>query len=216
MTVKQNKKEIRTLITNKKKAMSAEEITAGSRIITDRLELSKEYQDNDNILIYNQEVETSGIINKSLERGKKVYVPKVIINKEDRSDKYMEFVRINSYDDLQDGYMGIKEPVSDDYEIPQDGLLDFVLKVILALIVYFIGTKLIGWLCKNLRKHLVKFGIGYGGGFYDRYLVKNGDRYYKTAICFDYQVLDDIPAEEFDIRPDMIITDKRIITAQEL
>ena len=36
------------------------------------------------------------------------------------------------------------------------------------------------------------------------------------AICFDYQVLDDIPAEEFDIRPDMIITDKRIITAQEL
>lgn len=32
--------------------------------------------------------------------------------------------------------------------IPQDGLLDFVLKVILALIVYFIGTKLIGWLCK--------------------------------------------------------------------
>ena len=53
MTVKQNKKEIRTLITNKKKAMSVEEITAGSRIITDRLELSKEYQDNDNILIYN-------------------------------------------------------------------------------------------------------------------------------------------------------------------
>ena len=42
MTVKQNKKEIRTLITNKKKAMSVEEITAGSRIITDRLELSKD------------------------------------------------------------------------------------------------------------------------------------------------------------------------------
>ena len=33
--------------------------------------------------------------------------------------------------------------------IPQGGLLDFVLKVILALIVYFIGTKLIGWFCKN-------------------------------------------------------------------
>ena len=182
---------------NDSKAMSVEEITAGSRIITDRLELSKEYQDNDNILIYvsyNQEVETSGIINKSLERGKKVYVPKVIINKEDRSDKYMEFVRINFYDDLQDGYMGIKEPVSDDYEIPQDGLL----------------------VMPGLAFDVTLNRIGYGGGFYDRYLVKNGDRYYKTAICFDYQVLDDIPAEEFDIRPDMIITDKRIITAQEL
>ena len=108
--------------------------------------------------------------------------------------KYMEFVRINSYDDLQDGYMGIKEPVSDDYEIPQDGLL----------------------VMPGLAFDVTLNRIGYGGGFYDRYLVKNGDRYYKTAICFDYQVLDDIPAEEFDIRPDMIITDKRIITAQEL
>ena len=159
--------------------------------------MSKEYQDNDNIIIYvsyNQDVDNSGIINKSLERGKKVYVPKVIINKEDRSDKYMEFVRINSYDDLQDGYMGIKEPVSDDYEIPQDGLL----------------------VMPGLAFDVTLNRIGYGGGFYDRYLVKNGDRYYQTAICFDYQVLDDIPAEEFDIRPDMIITDKRIITAQEL
>ena len=42
--------------------------------------------------------------------------------------------------------------------IPQGGLLDFVLKVILALIVYFIGTKLIGWFCKKLRKQLMKFG----------------------------------------------------------
>lgn len=190
MTVKQNKKEIRTLITNKKKAMSAEEITAGSRIITDRLELSKEYQDNDNILIY------VAIIRKSKHQvllikpwtWQKVYVPKVIINKEDRSDKYMEFVRINSYDDLQDGYMGIKEPVSDDYEIPQDGLL----------------------VMPGLAFDVTLNRIGYGGGFYDRYLVKNGDRYYKTAICFDYQVLDDIPAEEFDIRPDMIITDKEL------
>ena len=36
--------------------------------------------------------------------------------------------------------------------IPQGGLLDFVLKV------YFIGTKLIGWFCKKLRKQLMKFG----------------------------------------------------------
>ena len=90
-----------------------------------------------------------------------MYVPKVIINKEDRSDKYMEFVRINSYDDLQDGYMGIKEPVSDDYEIPQDGLL----------------------VMPGLAFDVTLNRIGYGGGFYDRYLVKNGDRYYKTAYA---------------------------------
>lgn len=75
MTVKQNKKEIRTLITNKKKAMSAEEITAGSRIITDRLELSKEYQDNDNILIYvsyNQKSKHRVLLIKALNVAKSV------------------------------------------------------------------------------------------------------------------------------------------------
>ena len=187
MTVKQNKKEIRTLITNKKKAMSAEEITAGSRIITDRLELSKEYQDNDNILIYvsyNQEVETSGIINKSLERGKKVYVPKVIINKEDKSDKYMEFVRINSYDDLQDGYMGIKEPVSDDYEIPQDGLL----------------------VMPGIAFDVTLNRIGYGGGFYDRYLAdKEALRLRSIAVGFRCQQAKEVPVEETDIKPYQVI-----------
>ena len=53
--------------------------------------------------------------------------------------------------------------------------------------------------------------IGYGGGFYDRYLSEHMNDYYKTAICFDYQVVESIQADEFDIKPDKIITDRRII-----
>lgn len=42
--------------------------------------------------------------------------------------------------------------------IPENGIFDFALKVILALVVYFIGTRLISWVCRILRKQLVRFG----------------------------------------------------------
>ncbi|NCB94562.1 MAG: mechanosensitive ion channel family protein [Clostridia bacterium] len=41
---------------------------------------------------------------------------------------------------------------------PKEGPVDFVLKVILALVVYVIGSKLIGWLCRILRKQMLRFG----------------------------------------------------------
>ena len=43
-------------------------------------------------------------------------------------------------------------------KIPQDGLLGFLFRLILALIVYVIGTKVIAWLCRIVRKHLLKYG----------------------------------------------------------
>jgi len=55
-----------------------------------------------------------------------------------------------------------------------------------------------------------KHRIGYGAGFYDKYLSKSnvGDR---IALAFDFQVLDRIPFNEYDIKPDIIITEKEII-----
>lgn len=43
-------------------------------------------------------------------------------------------------------------------KIPQDGLLGFLFRLILALIVYAIGIKVIAWLCRIVRKHLLKYG----------------------------------------------------------
>lgn len=50
---------------------------------------------------------------------------------------------------------------------------------------------------------------GYGGGFYDRFFEKH--ECYKIAICWDFQVLKDIPHETHDVQVDMIITEKRTI-----
>ena len=52
--------------------------------------------------------------------------------------------------------------------------------------------------------------LGYGGGFYDRFLIKT--KAVKIAICFDEQIIENgsLPVNKYDIKTDVIITDKRI------
>lgn len=51
--------------------------------------------------------------------------------------------------------------------------------------------------------------IGYGGGFYDKFLSKV--KSHKIALAFECQIIPNLPAEDHDIKMDMIITEKRII-----
>ncbi|MBQ7430665.1 MAG: 5-formyltetrahydrofolate cyclo-ligase, partial [Butyrivibrio sp.] len=53
--------------------------------------------------------------------------------------------------------------------------------------------------------------IGYGGGFYDRYL-QNRPQIQTIALSYDCQMFDEVlPAEDSDIKPKMIITESKII-----
>lgn len=56
-----------------------------------------------------------------------------------------------------------------------------------------------------------KFGnrVGYGGGYYDKFLQNKCAK--KIAICFDNQITDCIPAQNFDIKMDYVISNRRII-----
>lgn len=185
----QTKSEIRAYISEIKKSMSDTDIASLSEAIINQLITSDEYINSDNVLVYvsyNQEVRTDILIKQSIKAGKNVYVPKVF---KDKDVKYMEFVKIKSYQDLAPGYMGIMEPVIDDYASLKDGLL----------------------VMPGIAFDTQKNRIGYGGGFYDRYLQQHMSDFYKTAICFDYQIVEHIMSEEFDIKPDKIITEKRII-----
>jgi 5-formyltetrahydrofolate cyclo-ligase len=52
--------------------------------------------------------------------------------------------------------------------------------------------------------------IGYGGGFYDRFLQKKSISSY--ALAFDFQIIDEVPfSPEYDVKVDYIVTEKRII-----
>jgi len=54
--------------------------------------------------------------------------------------------------------------------------------------------------------------IGYGKGYYDRYL-KSVDAY-RVGLCYDFQVLEKLPAHEWDEKMNEIITEKRVIRAR--
>lgn len=53
--------------------------------------------------------------------------------------------------------------------------------------------------------------VGYGGGFYDRYLEKH-PKVKRIAAAFEFQILPEVPTEPTDIAPEMIVTEKQIIT----
>lgn len=55
--------------------------------------------------------------------------------------------------------------------------------------------------------------IGFGGGYYDRYLQNTNA--VKIGVCFDFQVVDNIDTDEHDIPMDIVITEKRIIGGEK-
>lgn len=50
--------------------------------------------------------------------------------------------------------------------------------------------------------------LGFGKGYYDRFLAEF--RGVKHGVCYDFQVLDTLPAAPHDVKMDTIITEKRI------
>ena len=52
--------------------------------------------------------------------------------------------------------------------------------------------------------------LGYGKGYYDRYLKKHTQSK-RIAFCYDFQVLDQVPCDEWDEKVEIVVTDKRIL-----
>ena len=57
--------------------------------------------------------------------------------------------------------------------------------------------------------------VGYGGGFYDRFLEKHPD-ITRLAVAFDFQILDLVPTEPTDICPQIIVTQSKVYRREDL
>lgn len=154
------------------------------------------YQEADAILTYisfRSEVDTFPLLERAFADGKAVFAPKVL-------GKEMAFYRIFSKDDLAAGYQGILEPAG--------------------------GQSFEMWGNDQMSQHILIclpgaafdrscHRIGYGGGFYDKYL---GDtvcpqmKYVTAALSFNCQIFEEIPWEAHDFRPEQIITETEIIS----
>lgn len=143
---------------------------------------------------YNKEVKTNTIIEDALKAGKKVALPRVYSHAaaaEEASGKYMKFHYITDQNDLEKGYNGIREPKE---TLPvADGDTNGALMVMPM--VAFDGER---------------NRVGYGGGFYDRYLDCHTFAC-KVGIAYEEQKVDSIDDKaEHDVRPDIVVTEKNI------
>ncbi len=178
-----DKKYLRKLIKERKAMMSDAEIEELSASLCLDLYRIDEYKDAGCIFAYvsyNQEVRTKGMIERALADGKRVAVPKV-------NADIMNFRYISSLNDLKPGYMGILEP-PDELECADDEEAQ-VLMIMPGLAFDGTGNR-----------------VGYGKGYYDRYLTQhNKTRYIKAALAYDFQIADSIEADAFDVKTDILI-----------
>lgn len=174
-----NKKELRQAIRAQKRAMTEADILRRSEILAEKFARSDAYRAAKTIygyLPYNQEVRTVPMLQRALDEGKRVAVPKVYGDD-------MKFIYLDDLSQVAKGYAGIPEPVADG-PVAQD------------------ETALV--LMPGLAFDPAGHRIGYGGGFYDKFLARE-PHHPTVALCYDFQVIERLETEGFDIPVDQVI-----------
>lgn len=212
--MEKNKKEIRREALRRRDGLTAGQRRDYSARIAESLTGLSCYREADAVLAYisfRSEADTFLLLERAFADEKAVFAPKVL-------GQEMEFFRIFSAADLTPGYQGISEPAGGqsfgkwkDDQVGQCNVL----------------------LCMpGAAFDRARHRIGYGGGFYDRYLsglFRNREnaraapdpqtgaeeasprvRFATAALAFDCQIFDSIPWEAHDIRPERIVTETAI------
>jgi 5-formyltetrahydrofolate cyclo-ligase len=185
------KQSIRTEILKQREEQSEEDVQIKSSMILDRLIRTLEYQTAEEIFTFvsfGNEVDTYGIILNAFMLKKKVYAPKIM------KKGIIEFYQVLSLEELEPSRLGILEPTS--------GILGEFRKGASNQLMIVPGVAF-DETCNRL---------GYGGGYYDRYFAKNLDcQVPRIALCYELQMLQEVPTDEYDQKVDKIITEKREI-----
>lgn len=174
-----DKKALRAEIRAKKRAMTAQEIEEKSAALAKAFYETAEYKNAKTIygyLPYNQEVRTTQMLAHALADGKQVAVPKVYGDE-------MKFILLSDLSQVAKGYAGIPEPIADG-PVAADPT---------ALV-------LMPGLAFDPKGHR----LGYGGGFYDKFLAAEPD-HPTLALCYDFQMLPHLDTESYDIPVDRVL-----------
>ncbi|MCI6691697.1 MAG: 5-formyltetrahydrofolate cyclo-ligase [Clostridium sp.] len=185
---KEEKKILRNKILIIRNSLDKEVKEAMDDEIYNKLITSDLYIKAKNIFIYlsfGSEIQTNNIITKALRDEKEVYIPKVY-----KKNKLMKAVRLKSFNDLKENSMGILEPIDDSNYIDKREI-DLIL--VPGVVFDLNGNR-----------------IGYGGGYYDRYLQDIKEIRNKVVLAYDLQIVDSINPDIHDIAFDYIITNTRL------
>ena len=170
---------IRKEVFARRRAATQEEIQEKSRMIYEKITALPEFLDADCFFAYmdfKKEVMTRDLIEKALEMGKTVAVPRV-------EGDDMVYYEIKDFSTLKSGYFGIMEPDGGKVCTREEGFL----------------------LVPGVAFDPARHRVGYGKGFYDRYLSRH-TQHATVAMALDFQIVETVPSDVYDICPQMLIT----------
>lgn len=178
-----DKKSLRQQMITRRKALNTEEINHAALAIFTHL--APLLADKQNIMMFmdmNKEVPVSRL--PEIYPEKNFYIPKVF-------PKGQLGISLYHLEDIQCDAKGLCESQSDVY-YPLINM-DFIL------------------VPGNVFDK-AKNRIGYGGGYYDRFLARaNALNIAHAAVCYDFQIVDRLPEEAHDIKMMNIISEQRIL-----
>ena len=183
INIKLEKKELRKELIRKLQNLDSTYRKEASEAILSKIVKQKDYLLAGTIFIYvgtENEVDTTLIIKDALAKGKKVVVPKTI------ELGLMEACEIDSMEDLQPGRHDILEPINTTYKLdPQ--------RIDIAYIPCVAYTK-------------DGYRLGYGGGFYDRFLLRGSFK--RVLLAFSEMEVEKLPVDLFDEKVHAIFNEK--------
>lgn len=182
-----------------------------SRRILDRLYQCTAYQGAEQILSYvsfRSEADTMPLLKRALGDGKKLYCPFICGGE-------MVFYRVRSLSELSSGSYGILEPPAKEenrfcgeqaLRAGQSEAAENSTQILMVLPGAVFDKR--------------GFRIGYGGGYYDKYLANMGELREKgvmtaAALLFLEQLVEELPGEAHDLPVDLLITEERVIYTAE-
>ena len=182
-----DKRALRARVLAARDALTFDDVEAKTAAIAERLYELPEYQSAKVVMFYvawRSEVQTADMIRRTLRGGRVVVAPIV------RNNQIWPAV-VRDLDALVRGAYGILEPPeSADRVAPS-----------------IIDTVLVPGAVFDLRG----YRLGYGGGYYDRFLRHVRSRAAMVGLAFELQVADEVPVGPHDLPVDMIITENRVI-----
>lgn len=128
------------------------------------------------------EVDTEAVITRAWSEGKKVAVPKCF-----PKDKSMQFYFLEDFNQLETVYFGLREPIMSEVSSCAKEKIDLML-------------------VPGLLFDTEGYRVGFGGGYYDRYLVDFWG--VKVSLAFSQQLVEKVPTDNFDIPVHKIVTNE--------
>ncbi len=179
------KNKIRKAMLSKRKSMDksiADELSKKISAVVQALDI---YKYAENLCLYmpvNNETNVMYLAEAAACDGKNIWMPKV-------NGGEMDFFLWDENTEMERSAFGIPEPKSHIKLKPNENTLVIMPGVAFSL--------------KHER-------IGYGGGYYDRFLGKHPECR-TAAVCFGFQILPELPCEEHDIKPNAIICEDKVM-----